>query len=65
MESRYSLTIHKVDTVNQLRNVMTKGLVEDKFRPLRDHLIGWNLNQALPDARDSILKGDYRKVRLV
>ena len=46
--------IHKVDTVNQLGDIMTKGLVEDKFRPLRDSLMSWDLNQASPDDRISI-----------
>ena len=40
--------IHKVDTHNQLADIMTKGLVEEKFKPLRDRLMGWDL---LPEPR--------------
>ena len=39
--------IHKIDTHNQLADIMTKGLVEDKFAPLRDRLMGWDL---VPDS---------------
>ena len=42
--------IQKVETVNQLADIMTKGLVEDKFRPLRDRLMGWDLNQATTES---------------
>ena len=42
--------IYEVNTVNQLGDIMTKGLVEDKFCPLRDRLMGWDINQASPDA---------------
>ena len=38
--------IQKVETVNQLADIMTKGLVEDKYRPLRDRLMGWDLANA-------------------
>ena len=36
--------IQKVDTLNQLADIMTKGLVQAKFEPLRDRLMGWDLN---------------------
>ena len=36
--------IQKVETVNQLADIMTKGLVEAKFVPLRDRLMGWDLH---------------------
>jgi len=35
--------IQKIDTHNQLADIMTKGLVEQKFVPLRDRLMGWDL----------------------
>ena len=37
--------IQKIDTNSQLADIMTKGLVEDKFAPLRDRLMGWDLPQ--------------------
>ena len=37
--------IQKIETENQLADIMTKGLVEDKFRPLRDRLMGWDLQR--------------------
>ncbi len=37
------IDIQKVDTKDQLADIMTKGLVEDKFQPLRDRLMGWDL----------------------
>jgi hypothetical protein len=37
------INIQKVETVNQLADIMTKGLVEAKFVPLRDRLMGWDL----------------------
>ena len=35
--------IHKIATDKQLADIMTKGLVEAKFQPLRDRLMGWDL----------------------
>lgn len=37
------VAIHKIDTLDQLADIFTKGLVEDKFAPLRDRLMGWDL----------------------
>ena len=37
--------IQKIETVNQLANIMTKGLVEVKFVPLQDWLTGWDLDK--------------------
>ena len=37
------VVIHKIETDKQLADIMTKGLVEDKFVPLRDRLMGWDL----------------------
>jgi len=37
--------IHKICTSKQLADIMTKGLVKDKFEPLRDALMGWDLNE--------------------
>ena len=39
------IEIHKIETNNQLADIMTKGLVQDKFEPLRDRLMGWDLDQ--------------------
>ena len=35
--------IQKIATDKQLADIMTKGLVEAKFTPLHDALMGWNL----------------------
>jgi hypothetical protein len=35
--------IQKIATDKQLADIMTKGLVEAKFQPLRDKLMGWDL----------------------
>ena len=40
--------IHKIETNNQLADIMTKGLVLDKFAPLRDRLMGWDLATSQP-----------------
>jgi hypothetical protein len=37
--------IHKIDTTRQLADIMTKGLVAEKFQPLRDALMGWDLTE--------------------
>ena len=37
------IDIQKIDTNDQLADIMTKGLVEYKFKPLRDRLMGWDL----------------------
>jgi hypothetical protein len=37
------IDILKIETTKQLVNIMTKGLVADKFTPLRDALMGWDL----------------------
>ena len=37
--------IQKIATDQQLADIFTKGLVEDKFTPLRDKLMGWDLEQ--------------------
>ena len=37
------VNIQKIETTNQMADVMTKGLVEAKFIPLRDKLMGWDL----------------------
>ena len=42
--------IHKIDTHKQLADQLTKGLVEEKFKPLRDKLMGWDL---VPNNADS------------
>ena len=35
--------IQKIDTHSQLGDIFAKGLVQDKFEPLRDRLMGWDL----------------------
>jgi hypothetical protein len=51
------INIQKIETENQLADIMTKGLVEDKFRPLRDRLMGWDLNQSGSNAiREGVSK---------
>jgi hypothetical protein len=37
------IDILKIETTKQLADIMTKGLVADKFTPLRDALMGWDL----------------------
>ena len=37
--------IQMIKTVNQLADIMTKGLVEAKFVPLQDWLMGWDLDK--------------------
>ena len=37
------IDIHKIDTDAQLADIFTKGLVEAKFTPLQDKLMGWDL----------------------
>jgi hypothetical protein len=38
------IDILKIETTKQLADIMTKGLVADKFTPLRDALMGWDLS---------------------
>jgi hypothetical protein len=38
------VNINKISTTKQLADIMTKGLVPDKFVPLRDALMGWDLD---------------------
>ena len=38
--------IQMIETENQLADIMTKGLVEDKFQLLRVWLMGWDLKPA-------------------
>jgi hypothetical protein len=40
--------IQKIDTHSQLGDIFTKGLVQDKFEPLRDRLMGWDLVPSAP-----------------
>ena len=35
------ITIHKIDTKDQLADVFTKGVEDKLFKPLRDKLMGW------------------------
>ena len=39
----------RFETVNQSADIMTKGLVEAKFVPLRDRLMGWDLDKETAD----------------
>jgi hypothetical protein len=59
--------IHKICTTKQLADIMTKGLVKDKFDPLRDALMGWDLDD---DGRSKLFanfhsRGSVENVRLV
>ena len=56
------ILIHKVDTHNQLADIMTKGLVEDKFRPLRDRLMGWDLSSSSSSEADVHPRGSVEDV---
>ena len=40
--------IHKSDTEEQLADIMTKGLTYDQYQPLRDRLMGWDLDESTP-----------------
>ena len=55
--------IQKVETENQLADILTKGLVEDKFNPLRDRLMGWDLDEHKSD--ESSFERECQNVRLV
>jgi hypothetical protein len=46
------ILIQKIDTAQQLGDIFTKGLVEAKFVPLRDRLMGWDLIPTKPDESD-------------
>ena len=39
----------KIDTKDQLADLMTKGAVERVFVPLRDRLMGWDLESRKDD----------------
>ena len=62
--------IQKIQTHLQMADIMTKGLVKDKFVPLRDKLMGWDLDQVsapkahLHDAGTNVhLRGSVAKDR--
>ena len=58
--------IHKIDTLNQLADIMTKGLTQDKFEPLRDRLMGWDLVPASTDLPSNLhSRGSVENVRSV
>jgi len=42
------INLEKIDTNSQLGDIFTKGLVEAKFTPLRDLLMGWDLPMEAP-----------------
>ena len=48
------ILIQKIETVNQLADIMTKGLVQAKFEPLRDRLMGWNLDSSAEDGKSNV-----------
>ena len=59
--------IQKIDTTKQLADIMTKGLVNDKFVPLRDSLMGWDMDH---DGNSKLLanlhsRGSVENVSLV
>lgn len=57
--------IQKIETHNQLADIMTKGLVEAVFAPLRDRLMGWDLEEEANNVSDSAnnrsLRGSVEK----
>ena len=57
------IEIQKVDTKDQLANIMTKGLVEDKFAPLRDRLMGWDLSSSSASSANVHSRGSVTDVR--
>ena len=57
--------IQKIETVNQLADIMTKGLVEAKFVPLRDRLMGWDLDKETAQETNLHLRGSVENVSLV
>ena len=46
--------IQKAESSLNLADLFTKGVVEAKFVPLRDKLMGWDLNRSNPDSRGSV-----------
>ena len=59
--------IQKIETTKQLADIMTKGLVKDKFVPLRDSLMGWDMDD---DGNSKLLanlhsRGSVENVSLV
>ena len=46
--------IQKIETVNQIADIFTKGLVEEKFKPLRDRLMGWDLERDATPLRSNV-----------
>ena len=57
--------IQKVDTKDQLADIMTKGLVEALYEPLRDRLMGWDLNPDGSKKSNSHSRGSVGNVSLV
>ena len=57
--------IQKIETVNQLADIMTKGLVEAKFVPLRDWLMGWDLDKETAQETNLHSRGSVENVSLV
>ena len=54
--------IQKIETVNQLADIMTKGLVEAKFVPLQDWLMGWDLDKETAQETNLHLRGSVENV---
>ena len=60
------IEIQKIDTVNQLATIMTKSLVEAKFTPLRDRLMGWDLKDGSDRLESNIhSRGSVENVSVV
>lgn len=57
------IDIKKIESEKQLGDIFTKGLVEAKFVPLRDRLMGWDLNKPKPDETDVHPRGSVEKVK--
>ena len=57
--------IQKIETVNQLADIMTKGLVEAKFVSLQDWLMGWDLDKETAQETNLHSRGSVENVSLV
>jgi hypothetical protein len=51
-----TIHIQKINTGDQLADLFTKGLVESKFTPLRDKLMGWDFIDANCHSRGSVAR---------
>ena len=57
--------IQKIETVNQLADIMTKGWVQAKFVALRGWLMGWNFDKETAQETNLHSSGSVENVSLV